>query len=43
MSIDVKIRLGMLIVSLAVSAFAALAATHGLYIGILDGLGTGPH
>jgi hypothetical protein len=44
MSIDIKIRIGLLLVSLAISAFAALATTHGLYVGFLDGIGgSGPH
>ncbi|MDA4120328.1 MAG: hypothetical protein OK436_07045 [Thaumarchaeota archaeon] len=44
MSIDVKIRIGLLLVSLAISAFAALASTHGLYVGFLDDIGgTGHH
>lgn len=43
MSIDVKIRMGLLIVSVAISAFAALAVAHGLYVGWLDAIGTGPH
>lgn len=43
MSTDLKIRLGLLLVSLSISAFAALAATHGLYLGFLDEIGgTGP-
>ena len=37
MSIDVKIRIGLL----AVSAFAALAMAHGLYLGPLDVIGGG--
>ena len=43
MSIDVKIRIGLLLVTLAISAFVAVAATHGLYVGFLDEIGgTGP-
>lgn len=41
MSIDVKVRLGLLLVSLAISAVAALAAAHGLYVGFLDEIGGG--
>jgi hypothetical protein len=43
MSIDIKIRVGLLLVSLAISAFAALASTHGLYIGFLDDIGGSGH
>jgi len=43
MSIDVKIRVGVLLVSLAMSAVAALAAAHGLYLGFLDGIGGTGH
>ncbi len=43
MSIDVKIRIGMLLVSLAISAFAALASTHGVYVGFLDEIGGSTH
>ena len=43
MNIDTKIRIGLLLVSVALSAFASLAAAHGLYVGFLDGNGTGPH
>lgn len=39
MSIDSKIRIGLLLVSLAISAFAAVAAAHGLYAGFLDEIG----
>lgn len=43
MSIDLKVRIGLLLVSVAVSALAALPAIHGLYFGFLDGIGgTGP-
>ena len=41
LSIDVKIRLGLLLVSVAVSAIAAIAAAHGLYVGFLDEIGGG--
>ncbi len=41
MSVDLKIRLGLLAVSLAVSAIAALATAHGLYVGFLDEIGGG--
>jgi len=30
MNIDLKIRIGLLLVSVAISAFAALASAHGL-------------
>jgi hypothetical protein len=43
MSIDVRIRIGLLLVSLAISAFAALATTQGLYVGFLDGVGGTGH
>lgn len=43
MGIDVKIRIGLLLVSLAISAFAALATTHGMYVGFLDEVGGGSH
>lgn len=43
MSIDLKVRVGLLLVSLAVSAVAALAAAHGLYVGFLDGIGGTGH
>jgi hypothetical protein len=43
MSIDIKIRVGLLLASLAISAFAALASTHGLYVGFLDGIGGTGH
>ena len=41
MSIDTKIRIGLLLVSVAVSAIAAVAAAHGLYVGFLDEIGGG--
>ncbi|HEV2139080.1 MAG TPA: hypothetical protein VGR53_09580 [Nitrososphaerales archaeon] len=44
MSVDIKIRIGLLLASLVISALAALASTHGLYVGFLDGIGgSGPH
>ena len=43
MSIDTKIRIGLLVLSLGIAAIATLAAAHGLYVGFLDGNGTGPH
>ena len=44
MSIDVKVRIGLLLVSLALSAVAALAAADGVYVGFLDEIGgTTPH
>ncbi len=39
MSVDTKIRLGLLFVSLAITAFAALASAHGLSVGLLDEIG----
>jgi hypothetical protein len=39
MTIDIKIRIGLLLVSLAISAVMALAAAHGLYVGALDEIG----
>ena len=43
MSIDVKVRIGLLLASFAISALAALAAAHGV-AGFLDGIGgTTPH
>jgi len=43
MSIDTKIRIGVLLLSFGIAALAALAAAHGLHLGVLDGNGTGPH
>ncbi len=43
MDIDVKVRVGMLLVSLAVSGVAALVAAHGLYLGFLDEIGGTTH
>ncbi len=43
MSVDVKIRISVLLVSLATSAFAALATAHGLYVGFLDEIGGSTH
>ena len=42
MNSDVKVRIGFLAGSLAVSAVAAVAAAHGLYLSPLDGIGPGP-
>jgi hypothetical protein len=43
MSTDVKIRLGLILVSVAISAFVALATAHGFAVGFLDEIGgTGP-
>jgi len=39
MTIDSKIRIGLFLVSAAVSAIAAVAAAHGLYVGFLDEIG----
>jgi hypothetical protein len=39
MNADVKVRIGLLLVSLAISALAALAAAHGLSVGLLDEIG----
>jgi hypothetical protein len=39
MTIDVKIRLGLFLVSAAISVFAGLAMAHGLFVGPLDGIG----
>ena len=39
MTIDVKIRVGLFLVSVAISALAAFATVHGLYLGFLDGIG----
>ena len=39
MSIDTKVRLGLLSVSLAIAAFAAVASAHGLAVGLLDEIG----
>ena len=39
MTIDVKIRIGLLLAAAAVSAVAALGAAHGLAIGFLDEIG----
>ena len=44
MNIDVKIRIGLFVVSVAIAAIAALASAHGLYVGFLDDIGGGgPH
>jgi len=43
MTIDAKIRIGLFLVTVAISAIAALAAAHGLAVGFLDEIGgTGP-
>ena len=39
MTIDEKIRVGLFLAAAAVSAIAAVAAVHGLYLGPLDGIG----
>ena len=39
MTIDVKIRVGLFLVSAAVTALVGLALAHGLYLGFLDGIG----
>lgn len=41
MTIDAKIRLGLFLVSAALSVFGTLAAAHGLYVGPLDEIGGG--
>ena len=41
MSIDSKIGVGLFLVSIAVTAFAAVAVAHGLYVGFLDEIGGG--
>ncbi len=43
MNFDVKIRIGLLLVSMAISALAVLASAHGLYVGFLDGIGGSGH
>jgi len=43
MSIDLKIRIGLLLVSTAIFGFAALASAHGLYVGFLDEIGGAGH
>ena len=43
MSIDVKVRIGLFLVSVAVSAIAAVAAAHGLAVGFLDEIGGTTH
>lgn len=43
MTIDAKIRIGLFLVAVAVSAITAVAAAHGLTVGFLDEIGgTGP-
>jgi hypothetical protein len=39
MTIDAKIRMGLFLVAVAVSAIVAVAAAHGLAIGFLDEIG----
>jgi hypothetical protein len=39
MTIDAKIRVGLFVASAAISVFAAVAMAHGLYLGLLDGIG----
>jgi len=39
MTIDVKIRIGLFLVAVAISATVALAATHSLAVGFLDEIG----
>jgi hypothetical protein len=39
MTTDAKIRIGLFLVAVAVSAIAALAAAHGLAVGFLDEIG----
>jgi len=39
MSIDVKIRLGLLLVSAALAVLTALPASHGVFAGFLDEIG----
>ncbi len=41
MTIDAKVRIGLFLVSVAVTAIAAVAAAHGLYVGFLDEIGGG--
>jgi len=43
MSIDTKVRIGLLLLSFGMAALATLAAAHGLHLGVLDGDGNGPH
>ena len=38
-TIDVKVWVGLFLVSGAISVFAALAIAHGLCLGFLDGVG----
>jgi len=39
MNTDIKIRVGLLLASFAISALVAVAAAHGLYVGFLDEIG----
>jgi hypothetical protein len=43
MNLDDKVRIGFLLVSVALPAIAALAAMHGLFLGPLDGIGGTGH
>jgi len=43
MDLDTKVRIGFLLVPLAIAAFSAMASAHGLYLGLLDSTGPGPH
>lgn len=41
MSIDTKIRICLLLVSVAASAIAAVVAAHGFFVGFLEEVGGG--
>jgi hypothetical protein len=41
MTVDSKIRLGLFLVSAALSVFATVAAAHGIYVGASDPIGGG--
>jgi hypothetical protein len=43
MNFDDKMRIGLLLVSVALSAVVALAAAHGIFLGPLDGIGGTGH
>lgn len=43
MDFDLKVRIGILSVSLALGAVAAVAAAHGIVLGPLDGIGGNGH
>ena len=43
MNFDNKIQVGLLLASVALSGFAALAAAHGIFLGPLDGIGGTGH